>query len=189
MYVFIALCFTALIIAFAINFIIFFSNPQSTSPPVIKRDYAIVLGASVRGKELSNALRFRMETAVLLYKKGYIRKILLSGDGDNYYYNETQAMLNFALSKNIPPSALISDQNGYNTYTTMRNAKLRYKVENAYIVSQQFHLRRALWIAQKIGIDAQGIPAEMVNNRFYYYIREFFASIKDFFLVNSKLSS
>lgn len=152
-----------------------------------KRDMAIVLGASVHGDELSEALRGRMEVAITLFREGYVRTILLSGDGTNEYYSETAAMKKFALSNGIPQENLLTDEKGYNTYLTMLRAHEVFNAKSAFVVTQNFHLVRAVWVASQCGINVQGVSAGHIKDPWYYSIREFFARVKDFFQVKLKL--
>lgn len=120
-------------------------------------------------------------------KKGFVKNILLSGDGTDEYYNETAAMKKFALSNNIPQEILLTDEKGYNTYTTMLRAHDVFNAKSAYIISQDFHLVRSVWIARECGIDAQGVGAGSLDDSWFYYIREFFARMKDYVFVKLKI--
>jgi len=153
-----------------------------------KKEYAIVLGASVHGSILSSVLRARMEVAVALYQKGLVKNILLSGDGTDAYYNETKAMKKFALDRGVPQDVILTDEKGYNTFETMFRAKKVFSAQSAYIISQEFHLTRAVWIAHKVGINAEGASAGKVKNSIYYDVREFFARVKDFFQIYIQLA-
>lgn len=152
-----------------------------------KKEFAIVLGASVHGNELSGALLARMNVAIDLYKKGYVKSILLSGDGTDEYYSETTAMKKFALGNGIPQENILTDEKGYNTYFTMLRAREVFNAKSAYIITQNFHLVRAVWVAQECGIEAQGVGAGNLKGPWYYYIREFFARVKDFVQTRLKI--
>lgn len=180
---FFSLALLFLIGFFVVPNVIMYLTSQSQSPEQPK-EYAIVLGASVHGDELSGALRTRMEMAIELYQKKLVKNILLSGDGTDPNYNETYAMKKFALKHQIPEDVLITDEKGYNTYATMLRAKEVFNTKSAYIISQKFHLIRAVWLARKIGIDADGVSAGDSKDYYYYYdVREFLARSKDFFQV------
>ena len=150
--------------------------------PVEVRDYAIVLGAGVRGQALSGALKSRMMRAMQLYQNKTVRKILVSGDGTDPYYNETVAMKKFAIKNEIPAADIESDALGFSTYDSVLRAREVFKIRNAYVVSQNFHLTRILWLANAVGIDALGVPAGPVDEEWYYRMREVPARTKDFFL-------
>lgn len=163
-------------------------NSRNDSPPRFPKEYAIVLGASVHGDSLSGVLKARMETAIELYNNKLVKNILMSGDGTDSYYSETAAMKKFALKSGIPEEALVTDEKGYNTYATILRAKEVFNAKSAYIISQNFHLTRAVWIAREIGIDADGVNAGNTKDKWYYSIREFFARTKDFFQVILKIT-
>lgn len=146
----------------------------------VQKEYAVVFGASVHGFTLSSALRARVETAIQLYQKGLVKNILLSGDGADGFYSETNAMKRFALKEGVPEAVLLTDEKGYNTYATVFRAKNVFHVQSAYMVSQDFHLTRAVWLARKVGIDADGVSAGSMDKRWYYDVREFLARVKDF---------
>lgn len=153
-----------------------------SSDPIEPRDYAIVLGAGVRGFKLSGALRGRMLKAIELYNSRIVARILVTGDGTDVYYNETLAMQKFAISNDVPAHVVMTDPQGYSTYTSVTRAKTQFRIESAYIISQDFHLSRAVWLANAAGIDAWGVPTNVTNKDKYYFFREMPARTKDFTL-------
>jgi SanA protein len=153
------------------------------APPNLPKSYAIVLGAGVRGERLSGALQERMNKAIELYREKVVEKILLTGDGTDQWYNETYAMERFALRNDIPRENIFVDQEGYSTATSLTRARRVFAVESAYIISQDYHLPRALWIASKLGIDAWGIASNSRESDPFYTYREILARMKDFVLV------
>ena len=173
---------------FLVTNVIMYVNSRSDFPPSTPKEYAIVLGASVHGDALSGVLKARMETAIELYNKKLVKNILMSGDGTDSYYSETAAMKKFALKNGVPEDALVTDEKGYSTYATILRAKEIFNAKSAYIISQNFHLTRAVWIAREVGINADGVSAGNTNDKYYYSIREFFARTKDFFQVIFKVS-
>lgn len=173
---------------FLITNIIMFVNSRNNTNLDQPKEYAIVLGASVHGDSLSGVLKARMETAINLYNKKLVKNILMSGDGTDSYYNETAAMKKFALKSGIPEEALVTDEKGYNTYATILRSKEVFNIKSAYIISQNFHLTRSVWIAREIGINAEGVSAGEMKDVWYYSIREFFARTKDYFQVIFKVT-
>jgi vancomycin permeability regulator SanA len=153
------------------------------APPNLPKSYAIVLGAGVRGETLSGALQERMNKAIELYQEKVVDKILLTGDGTDQWYNETYAMERFALRREIPRENIFVDQEGYSTATSLVRARRVFSVESAYIISQDYHLPRALWIASQLNIDAWGIPSNSRESDPFYSYREIAARMKDFVLV------
>jgi SanA protein len=140
----------------------------------VSKEFAIVLGASVHGNELSQALKGRMKVAIELYKRDLVKSILLSGDGTNEYYS------------GVPQEKILTDEKGYNTYSTMLRAHDVFNAKSAYIITQDFHLARAVWVAKECGIDAQGVSAGRIKDPWYYYLREFVARVKDYIQVKLK---
>lgn len=140
---------------------------------------AIVLGAGVlKGGELSEILKDRMDTTVGLYEKGLIDVILVTGDDGSSLYNEVNPSRDYLMSKNVPSEAIFLDHAGFDTYSSMYRAREVFLVNKAIIVTQSFHLPRAVFIARKLGIEAYGIPSDQHTYSVKNNIREFLANIK-----------
>lgn len=169
---------TVIALCTAINIIMYFGSQNHNMH--MKKDMAIVLGASVHGSKLSDALKARMEAAIVLYQNKLVDSILLTGDGSHSFYSETAAMKKFALKRGIPERSILTDEKGYNTYLSMLRAKNVYQAKTVYVVSQNFHLPRAVWIGRQIGLDTDGVNAGTMERRWYYESREFVARVKDF---------
>src|SRR5512134_585999 len=119
---------------------------------------AIVFGAGLRRDGTPTAiLRDRVETAADLYSSGKVEKILMSGDNRFDDYNEPEAMRQYALSLGIPAQVIALDYAGRRTYDTCYRAKAIFGVESALLVSQKFHLPRALFICNTLGLDSAGV--------------------------------
>lgn len=122
---------------------------------------AIVFGAGVaENNEASPALYDRVVTAVELYRANRVNKILMSGDNRFENYNEPDVMKKLAVSKGIAASDIIEDFAGRRTYDTCYRAKEIFGVERAILVTQQFHLNRALYLCESFGINSDGITAD-----------------------------
>lgn len=147
-------------------------------------EYAIVLGASVVNGRLSYMLEDRMKTAVSLYKSGKVSKLLLSGDYQSDDYNEVGAMRRYALESGIPDEDILLDYSGFSTYETVSRAKKLFGIDRAVIVTQRYHLYRALHIARSFGMDAVGADAALRGYRgqILRNMREILALDKDFLL-------
>lgn len=145
-----------------------------------------VLGASVKSNGTpSNMLEDRLAESVVLYNVGVSNKIIMSGDHANDNYDEVNTMKNYAIKKGIPSSDIFMDHAGLNTYDSMYRLKNIFEVGSTMIVTQDYHLYRAIYIARKMGIEAYGIasnPREY-NGQFYRDIREILARVKDYFKV------
>ena len=146
-------------------------------------DCIIVLGAGIRNKKPSPMLEDRLLTAIELYNKGVAPKILVSGDHEYTDYDEVNVMKNYLKENGIPSSDIFMDHAGISTYDSIYRARKIFKVNKAIIVTQKYHLHRALYIAKNTNMKAIGVSA---TKRKYYgqgkrNIREFAARIKDFF--------
>lgn len=151
-------------------------------------DAIIVLGAGVDDNGVaSDILVDRLETALEVYKNSGSSKFLLSGDHGKIGYNEVGAMKDYIMDhENVKEENIFLDHAGFSTYETMYRAKEIFKVKKAIIVTNEYHLPRALYIADKMGIEAYGVNADKRN---YIYIdnykkRENLAKIKDFMYTN-----
>jgi SanA protein len=123
---------------------------------------AIVYGAAVRpGGRLSAVLQDRMETAVALYEAGHVDKLLLSGDNRSHDYNEPAAMMAYALARGVAPEDVQPDYAGLRTYDTCYRARHIFGVETAVLVTQEFHLPRALFTCRSMGIEAVGVSSDL----------------------------
>ncbi|MBI5297475.1 MAG: YdcF family protein [Chloroflexi bacterium] len=126
---------------------------------------AIVFGAGLtRDGTPTAVLRDRVETAVQLYFSGKAEKLLMSGDNRFVEYNEPEAMRQYAIDLGVPDEAIVLDYAGRRTYDTCYRAKAIFGVERAILVTQDFHLPRALYLCNALGIEAVGVKA----NNFYY---------------------
>lgn len=127
---------------------------------------AIVFGAGLRRDGTPTPiLRDRVETAASLYFSGKVEKLLMSGDNSFLYYNEPEAMRQYAISLGVPDQAIAMDYAGRRTYDTCYRAKAIFGMESALLVTQKFHLPRALFLCNALGINAYGVEA---NNRNYW---------------------
>ena len=137
---------------------------QKESAPA--KGIAIVFGAGLRRDGTPTAiLRDRVETAASLYFSGKVEKLLMSGDSQSEGYNEPEAMRQFALSLGVPNEAIFLDYAGSRTYDTCYRAKAVFGVKSALLVTQKFHLPRALFLCNALGLDALGVEAN--NHRFW----------------------
>jgi len=155
--------------------------------PTEKKQTVLILGASVYGNALSPALQSRMDRAIDLYRKGFVQDFFLSGDGQDPTYDETKAMLKYALKEGVPAHVIRTDSGGLSTFMSLQRAKTLNSVNGIFIISQPFHLQRAVWIARTLGMDAQGVCAGPIGNMWFYEGREFGAKIKDFYGVMGSL--
>ena len=145
---------------------------------------AIVLGARVYGDGTpSPMLADRLATGIALYKTGKVQKLLLSGDHGQTTYDEVNAMRKFCLDQGVPDQDIFMDHAGFDTYETMYRARDVFKVTDCLVVTQGFHLPRAVYIARTLGLDATGVSADLrpYPSEWRNDLREWPARVKAFF--------
>ncbi|MEI6222850.1 MAG: ElyC/SanA/YdcF family protein [bacterium] len=142
----------------------------------------LVLGAQVYADgTLSDMLLDRVETGMELYKAGKIKKLIMSGDHGKPNYDEVNAMRRYALEKGVPAEDLFMDHAGFDTYDSFYRARDVFQITDVIIITQAFHLPRAVYIANKLGLKATGIIADKRGYGVYEEKAEFreqFANIK-----------
>jgi SanA protein len=138
---------------------------------------AIVFGAGLRRDGSPTLiLRDRVETAVKLYQSGKVKKILMSGDNRFVDYNEPASMKEYALALGVPEADIVLDFAGRRTYDTCYRAKYIFGVDQAVLVTQQFHLPRAVYTCRSLGMDVVGTPA---NNEYFRKISILYWNIRE----------
>ena len=145
------------------------------------RSVAIVFGAGVRSDGvLTPMLADRMDTAIALYRAGKVRKLLVSGDNRFVDYNEPGAMYDYAVARGVPAADVVRDYAGRRTYDTCYRAGAIFGVQDALLVTQRFHLPRALFTCRNLGIDALGVSADrrVYWSNTYYRFRDAFATLR-----------
>lgn len=146
-------------------------------------DCILVLGCGVREDgSPSLMLRDRLEKGIALYEAGAAPKLLMSGDHGRKDYDEVNLMKKYAMDKGVPSEDIFMDHAGFSTYDSMYRARDVFRAERIIIVSQEYHLYRALYLAEKLGLEAYGVPARDVNyhGQAYREFREILARAKDF---------
>lgn len=145
---------------------------------------AIIFGAGLRRDGTPTAmLRDRILTGAQLYFSGKVEKLLMSGDNRFVSYNEPESMRQFALSIGVPDEAIVLDYAGRRTYDTCYRARAIFGVESAVLVTQEFHLPRALFLCNMLGLDTTGVAAGNVywnGSPFVWDLREQLATILAF---------
>jgi SanA protein len=131
-------------------------------------DAVIILGAYVRPDGvLSYILQDRLDTGLDIYKRGLAEKIIVSGDHGQKDYNEVQAMKDYLLWKGVPAEDIFMDHAGFDTYDSIYRALNIFQVKSAIITTQNFHLPRALYIADRLGLQVQGVETRLVYPWWY----------------------
>lgn len=153
--------------------------PASDVP---ERPVAIIFGAGLtRSGGASAVLRDRVQTAADLYFAGKVQKLLMSGDNRFEDYNEPAAMKDYAITLGVPAEDIVLDYAGQRTYDTCYRAREIFGVQQAVLITQSFHMPRAVYLCASMGIDAVGVVAENYNYRrsslFFWNIRELAATV------------
>lgn len=148
-----------------------------------KADCILILGAGVKDDKPKPMLRDRLLTGIELYKSGAAEKIIMSGDHGRADYDEVNVMRAFALEQGVRAEDIFLDHAGFSTYDSVYRAKNIFGAENIIIVSQKYHLYRALYISEKLDVKAAGVSANLntYGGQLKRDIREIIARDKDFF--------
>jgi len=144
------------------------------------RPVAIVFGAAVYGNgRLSPVLRDRVETAVALYHNGQVSRLIMSGGPASERYDEPGAMMSYAVDRGVDPADITTDHGGLRTYDTCYRARYVFDVRDAVLVTQAFHLPRALLTCDGLGVRAVGAVADQQTYRGarWYEVRETAATL------------
>ncbi|MEN9413622.1 MAG: hypothetical protein RLZZ342_709 [Candidatus Parcubacteria bacterium] len=140
----------------------------------------LVLGASVIAGVPSPILAERADAAIAIYTAERAKRILVSGDNGERSYDEVSAMLNYLVKNNVSPRDIFVDHAGFDTYSSVYRARYIFGARSLIIVTQDFHLPRAVFLARSMGIDASGVVAGNGGTA-SDYIREIPATIKALF--------
>jgi len=144
-------------------------------------DCILVLGARVDGDVPSAVLRRRLETGVELYRLGAAPILFLTGDGGQHRYDEVSVMLAYALDAGVPAQDIVTDREGFDTYSSIYRAKSAFGFESPLVVTQSYHLPRALYIAHALGVTAVGAKAQsQAEGQWFRDLREIAARAKDY---------
>ena len=146
-------------------------------------DCILVLGAGVwSGGRPSHMLADRMDVAIGAYEAGGAPKLLMSGDHGRKEYDEVNVMKDYAINAGVPSEDVFMDHAGFSTYESIYRARDVFLAKRVLIVTQGYHLYRALYVARSLGLDAEGVAADLrtYKGQSYYSLREVLARCKDF---------
>lgn len=149
-------------------------------------DCVLVLGALVNENGTpSGILEDRLITGIAAYENGASNRLLMSGDHGSADYDEVDAMKDYAVESGVPSENVFMDHAGFSTYESLYRARDVFKVRSVLIVTQQYHLYRALYIARALGLEAYGLAADLrtYSGMPLFAAREILARNKDFFQV------
>lgn len=155
-------------------------------------DAIVVLGASVLADGTpSGILQDRLDDGIALYFAGVAPKLIMSGDNSTASYNEVQAMKSYAVAQGVPSEDVFCDHAGFSTYESMYRAKYVFGAQRIVVATQTYHLYRALYAAQGLGLQAVGVPSDYhtYTKQQQYDLREIPARTKDFFKTLFKVPS
>jgi SanA protein len=164
--------------------ILLFAAPRTFSvEDVPQTRVAIVFGAGLlHDGSAGPVLRDRVETAVTLYQQGKVGKLLMSGDNRFIEHNEPEAMRQYALGLGVPDKDIVLDYAGRRTYDTCYRAKHIFQVDSAILVTQSFHLPRALFLCNWFDVESTGVEANnhyfLKRSHIYWNTRELFANFQ-----------
>ncbi len=146
-------------------------------------DCVLVLGCGVWGERPSHMLEDRLLAGIDLCKMGASEKMLVSGDHGREEYDEVNVMKKFVTDRGIAPENVFMDHAGFSTYESMYRARDIFKAKKVLIVTQGYHLYRAIYDAQKLGLEAYGVASDIrdYGGQVFRDIREILARNKDFF--------
>ena len=159
-------------------------SPENASS-VSDADCILVLGAGIRTDgSPSPMLQDRLNTGIELYQNGAAPKLLMSGDHGRKKYNEVQTMKDIALDQGVPSEDVFMDHAGFSTYDSLYRARDVFQARKVIIVTQKYHLYRALYIARSLGLDTWGVSADTRRYRGQSQrdFREILARDRDFFV-------
>ena len=188
----IASLLAALFLLFAVINIIVLLSAQSRIVDIEEAkalgsfDCILVLGAGVwRNNRPSHVLEDRLKIGIEAYCAGVSDKLLMSGDHGRNNYDEVNVMKSFAMDCGIPSENIFMDHAGFSTYDSMYRARDVFSAHRVLIVTQKFHMYRALYIANALGLEAYGLTSDLREyaNATYSQLRESLARVKDFFMV------
>ena len=175
-----------IILTIGINLIIYFSTKNSIitdkSEKLENIDCILILGAGIWNNQPSPMLEDRLLEGISLYKKGISSKIIMSGDHGKVDYDEVNIMKKFAIEKGVNSEDIFMYHAGFSTYESIYRTQKIFQVKKIVIVTQQYHLYRALYIAKQFGIEAYGVasnPREYARQSIRE-VREWIARDKDF---------
>lgn len=178
-----------LISVLGINFYVKYTSNKlcyKYSENIPKCEIAIVFGAGINGNIPSKYLKDRLDAGIELYKNKKVEKLLLSGDNGNDEHDEILVMKNYCYQNGVDTTKIYVDYAGFDTYSTMYRAKEIFKIKRAILISQNYHLDRAVYIGNALEVQSFGFIADEGEYNQYKInsIREYLAVVKSVIDVN-----
>ncbi len=177
----------AAVLIFSINLLVTSSGKNTivTQEELLgtQADCILIFGAGVLSNGTpSPMLRDRLLTGIACYHAGLAPKIVVSGDHGEDFYDEVNIMKNFCIQHGVPSEDIFMDHAGFSTYESVYRIRDIFQAQQVILVTQKYHLYRALYVANRFGLDAYGVSADLQEyaGQSYYDSRELVARIKDF---------
>lgn len=151
-----------------------------TTADAPRTEVAVVFGAGLWNGEPSPYLANRLKAAAELYREGRVEVVLVTGDNSRKDYDEPDAMRTYLKKHGVPEGRIVSDYAGFDTWDSCVRAKKIFGVDRAVLISQGFHIRRAVALCEAAGVDSYGIGVDAKHDVTWYYggTREIFAAGK-----------
>lgn len=183
--IFLCLAIIGLVVIVSVNYYVKSSTKKHIYYSIKKfqkNDVGIIFGAGINGDQPSKYLKDRLDAGISLYKANRINKILLSGDNGSDEHDELTVMKNYCFNHGVDTTKIFIDYAGFDTYSTMYRAKHIFNIKRATLISQEYHLNRAIYIGQKLGIRSVGYSANNGEYLGYKYVtfREYGSIFKSF---------
>lgn len=183
---FVLVCIFVFVVILIINDVVKSKAEQYVlTSETVEDDYdcILILGCGVRGNSPSLMLADRLSKGLELYQNGASQKLLMSGDHGKDDYDEVNVMKDFAIENGVASKDIFMDHAGFSTYESMYRAKEVFEADKILIVTQKYHLYRAVYDARALGLDAYGVAADEIAyaGQTYRDMREILSRNKDFF--------
>ncbi|PZH15835.1 hypothetical protein C1I97_07475 [Streptomyces sp. NTH33] len=151
-----------------------------TTADAPRTEVAVVFGAGLWDGEPSPYLAHRLDAAAKLYHEGRVKVLLVTGDNSREEYDEPDAMRAYLTKRGVPGMRVVSDYAGFDTWDSCVRAKKIFGVDRAVLVTQGFHVRRAVALCRAAGVDSYGVGVDAKHDVTWYYggTREVFAAGK-----------